>query len=188
MAPPTATGGAWTAPATPTADAWPSPTPPLSDQYAEGVTTIRRAAAEDVAALVELRAEMFHAMDAAAAEDGWRDSAQRWFATRINDPYCCFVVVEVAHTVVSCAIGIRRDTPPSPGNPSGGDVHINNVCTRPEHRGRGYASLALAEVMRWAQTMDTGRAELMATASGIDIYARQGFRVHRYPAMRASLA
>lgn len=123
-----------------------------------------------------------------SAHDGWQDSAEQWFAARIDDPGCCFIVVEVAGDVVSCAVGFRRETIPSPGNPSGGDVHINNVSTRPEHRGRGHASAALAEVMRWAETTGVRRAELMATASGQRLYERVGFTVHEYPAMRAPLA
>lgn len=146
----------------------------------------RRATLSDVPALVALRGEMLLAMDG-AVDDGWRESAERWFAARIDDPAVCFAVVEDAGRVVACALGIRRDTPPSPGNPGGGDIHINNVCTLPSERGRGHASAALAEVMRWARGTGIGRAELMATADGRGLYERAGFAVHKYPAMRARL-
>lgn len=138
-------------------------------------------------ALVNLRDQMFTSMSGAVPDDGWRDSAHHWFATRIDDPTCCLVVVEVDGEVVSSAVGFERATIPSPGNPPGGDVHVNNVCTLPEHRGRGHAGAALAEVMRWARATGTARAELMATASGRSLYEREGFAVHGYPAMRATL-
>lgn len=149
--------------------------------------TVRRATSDDVPALVALRAHMFIEMGTSVTDDGWRASAREWFAARIEDPAYCFIAVEVAGDVVSSAIGFRRDTPPSPGNPTGGDVHVNNVCTLPEHTGRGHASAALAEVMAWARTTGTARAELMSTSSGRAIYERAGFVLHDYPAMRAPL-
>lgn len=149
--------------------------------------TVRRATAADVEALTALRAEMFRAMTGNDVDGPWQDSARQWFAERLDDPRCCFIVVEVEGEVVSGAIGIKRDTPPSPGNPSGGDVHINNVCTLPEHRGRAHASAALAEIMRWAGTTGIGRVELMATEDGRELYEREGFVLHDYPAMRARL-
>lgn len=148
---------------------------------------VRRATAADIGALVGLRAEMFRAMG--TPPDGeWRSHAMTWFGARVDDDRCCFVVVEVDGEVVACAVGLRRDTPPSPGNPRGGDVHVNNVCTLPGERGKGYASAALVEVMRWARGTGVGRAELMATADGRGLYEGAGFTVHEYPAMRARLA
>lgn len=130
---------------------------------------------------------MFRAMGAAADDGEWRRSAERWFGDRIDDPQVCLVVVEVDGRVVASAVGLRRDTLPSPGNAGGGDIHVNNVCTFPAERGRGYAAAALAEVMRWARASGVGRAELMATADGRSLYEREGFKVHDYPAMRARL-
>lgn len=153
-----------------------------------GSRIVRRATSGDVGALVELRAEMFAAMGGGIDADGWRDGAREWFAARIDHPGYCFIVVELDGQVIACAIGLRRDTPPSPGNPDGGDVHINNVCTLPGHRGQGHASAALAEVMAWARTTGTARAELMATASGRGLYERVGFLMHAYPAMRAPVS
>ncbi|HHV21790.1 MAG TPA: GNAT family N-acetyltransferase [Propionibacterium sp.] len=152
-----------------------------------GSRIVRRATAADAEALADLRAEMFDDMGGATADDGWHESAREWFARRMDDPAYCFAVVDLDGVVVSCAVGFRRDTIPSPGNPSGGDVHVNNVCTLPEHRGRGYATAALAEVMRWAGATGVGRGELMATAAGRGLYERVGFSVHAYPAMRARL-
>ncbi len=149
---------------------------------------VRVATAEDVPALVALRAEMFRTMGSDPdADPDWEQGATRWFTERIDDARFRFAVVEVAGQVVSCAIGFRRDTPPSPGNPTGGDVHVNNVSTMAQERGKGYASLALADVMAWARASGVRRAELMATAEGQRLYEREGFTVHEYPAMRARL-
>ena len=149
---------------------------------------VRAATADDVPALVGLRAEMFRAMGSDPDGDpDWEGGATTWFAERVDAAGCRFSVVEVDGRVVACAIGIRRDTPSSPGNPVGGDIHINNVCTVAAERGKGYASLALADVMQWARATGVGRAELMATAQGRGLYERQGFSIHEYPAMRARL-
>nr|WP_179670295.1 GNAT family N-acetyltransferase [Nocardioides thalensis] len=148
---------------------------------------VRKAATPDVDALVDLRAEMFAAMGVAGAGEQWRDHARRWFVERLDDPDYCLAVVEVDGSVVSCATGAIRDAAPSPGVPDGRDVLISNVCTAPDHRGRGYGQAAFDAVMTWARQTGVGRAELMATGAGRGMYVRAGFRETAFPAMRASL-
>lgn len=149
--------------------------------------TVRKAAAADVDALVRLRAEMFTAMNVADTDGAWRDAAREWFAARLDDADYCFVVVEVDGQVVSCASGAIRDAAPSPAVPDGRDILVSNVCTAAEHRGRGYGGAAFRAVLAWARRTGVGRAELMATADGRDLYESAGFQDVSFPAMRATL-
>lgn len=148
---------------------------------------MRAARAGDEAALVELRAEMFRAMGVPADDDVWRTNAHRWFAKRLAEPGYGIFVVTAGDRVVASAMGLVRDAAPSPGSPDGGDVLISNVCTAPEHRGRGHGRAAFEAVMAWARAQGVGRAELMATDAGRPMYERAGFEVRNAPVMRAPL-
>ncbi|WP_446666172.1 GNAT family N-acetyltransferase [Flexivirga sp. B27] len=148
---------------------------------------VRKAHAGDEAALVELRAEMFRAMDVRADDDVWRENAHTWFETRLTGSAHGIFVVTENDQVVACAMGFVRDAAPSPTSPSGGDVLISNVCTLPAHRGRGHGSAALEAVLVWARGTGAGRAELVATLEGRPMYERNGFETRSAPLMRAQL-
>ncbi len=150
---------------------------------------VRRAVAADVLALVELRAEMFLAMNTAGVErSDWRTSAQDWFIGHLDDARVCIVVVEVGSRVVSTAMAAMRETAPSPSCPTGGDILISNVCTLPGARRQGHGQVAFAAVLEWAHSTGVPRAELMATSGGQAMYEAAGFAVTIYPAMRAPLS
>lgn len=149
---------------------------------------VRKARAGDEAALVELRAYMFRAMDVPADDDDvWRENAHRWFETRLTGRAHGIFVVTEDDQVVACAMGFVRDAAPSPTSPSGGDVLISNVCTLPAHRGRGHGSAAFEAVLAWARDQGVGRAELMATRAGRPMYERAGFEARTAPLMRLAL-
>ncbi len=152
-----------------------------------GEGTVRTATERDLEVLVELRAEMFRSMGVPGTDPAWRANARRWFADRLDRPDHRIVVVEVAGTVVACAVGAVRDAAPSPGAPDGGDVLVSNVCTTPPARGRGHGRAAFEAVMAWARTTGAGRAELMATDAGRPLYQQAGFVVQDCLAMRAPL-
>lgn len=153
----------------------------------ERPTPVRRAAPADVAALVDLRAEMFDAMGVEASDESWRRAAHEWFETRLDDPDFGIFVVEDGGAVVASAVGAIRDAAPSPSSPSGRDVLINNVCTTSMHRGRGHGSAAFEAVLAWARGTGVRRAELMATEDGRGMYERAGFVEISSVAMRATL-
>lgn len=148
---------------------------------------MRTAEADDVPDLVRLRAAMFVAMGVEADGTAWRESAAAWFRERLTHPDHRLVVVEVGGSVVACAVGIVREAMPSPTAPAGRDVLVGNVCTDPDHRGRGHGRAAFEAVMAWAQATGAPRAELLATQEGRGMYERAGFTPTPWPAMRASL-
>lgn len=149
---------------------------------------VRRATNSDVDALVSLRADMFAAMGVPQTDPMWQTHAAHWFANRIDHPDYCFVVVEVDGVVVSCAAGAVRDAAPSPAVPQGRDILVSNVSTAPVHRGLGHGRVAFETVMDWAHQCGVGRAELMATAPGRDMYEGAGFRETTSTAMRVQLS
>ena len=93
--------------------------------------TTRRARADDVAALVDLRRLMFQDMGSGGATDSdWQDAARQWFARRVAAPGVCLIVVEAHDVVVAAAMGTLRDAAPSPSSPRPGDVLIRTWSPR----------------------------------------------------------
>lgn len=148
----------------------------------------RRAEAEDVPAVVQLRAEMFSAMGTPGTEDTtWQGAAADWFTARLQDPSTHIVVIEVGGQIVATAMASIRDAAPSPTAPRGQDVLISNVCTLPAERGLGYGRAAFQAAMTWAATTGVRRAELMATDEGRSMYHAAEFQDVVSTAMRAVL-
>jgi GNAT superfamily N-acetyltransferase len=153
----------------------------------EGEPEPRKARASDLHDLVWLRGEMFAAMGRPDEEPEWRTNAFAWFQRRIDDPGYAIFVIDLDGKVVACAMSALRDAAPSPSAPRGGDVLISNVCTAPHYRGRGFGRAVFQAAFRWAQQTAAGRAELMATNNGRNIYESAGFTLTHNPAMRAPL-
>ncbi|HLI37072.1 MAG TPA: GNAT family N-acetyltransferase [Streptosporangiaceae bacterium] len=153
----------------------------------------RRAAAADAAALTRLREVMLSDMGmlAAGADPGWRDSAEAWFARRLDDKddFAAFVIEYPGLGVVSCAAGVCDRRAPEPGNPGGVRGLVFNMSTDPRCRRRGYARACLEALLGWFRDETEARViNLNATGDGIALYRSLGFTEPRYPALQLRLA
>jgi GNAT superfamily N-acetyltransferase len=149
---------------------------------------VREAVPSDLPALVDLRTEMFAAMGVLEADPEWRPTAERWFTARIGQPDHCLYVVEAEGRAVSSALGSLSESQPTPSRPFGYDLHISNVSTLPDFRGRGYAGAAFAAVLDWGRRRPGAvRARLFATADGRGIYEREGFVASTWPVLGMDL-
>jgi GNAT superfamily N-acetyltransferase len=66
-------------------------------------------------------------------------------------------------------------------------VRLANVITSPEHRGRGFGTLLVRDVIQWAGSIDADRVDLSATPDGQRIYERMGFDRTTAPRMKLVL-
>jgi GNAT superfamily N-acetyltransferase len=57
----------------------------------------------------------------------------------------------------------------------------------PEHRGRGYGTLLVRDVVEWARSIDADRVDLSATPDGQRIYEQVGFNLTEAPRMKLIL-
>ncbi len=118
----------------------------------------------------------------------WQRHAQQWFIRCVADrSTTCLPVVEVGGAVVATAIGTLELGVPNPHCPRGRAVRLANVVTAPEHRGRGYATLLVQEVVAWARSIEADRVDLSATPDGRRIYDKAGFTLTQAPRMKLVL-
>jgi GNAT superfamily N-acetyltransferase len=147
----------------------------------------RLATADDGPQLLRLWGLLF-GQDGANADEPWRRHAQEWFARYVGDSSTTrFPVVEVAGEIVATAVGTLELGVPNPMCPRGRTVRLANVITRPEHRGYGYGTLLVRDVIGWARSIDADRVDLSATEEGQGIYNKAGFVLTSAPRMKLAL-
>lgn len=77
--------------------------------------------------------------------------------------------------VLATAIMSVHRRPPSDRLLHGMYGRLTNIYVYPEHRGKGYASRLLGELLQAAKDMDIDSVELSATDDGMALYRRMGF-------------
>jgi GNAT superfamily N-acetyltransferase len=155
------------------------------------VDRVRAATAADATQLRHLWAMLFtddYTDDHTDRPATWQEHAQEWFTRLVEDRTVArFPVIEVDGDVVATAIGTLDLGVPNPHCPRGRTVRLANVITLPEHRGKGYGTMLVRDVVEWARSITADRVDLSATPDGQRIYEKAGFRLTRAPRMKLVL-
>jgi GNAT superfamily N-acetyltransferase len=148
---------------------------------------LRAARADDIAQLLALWELLYNEVDATSTAT-WKGHAREWFANSVDDNLSTrIVVVAVGAELVATAIGTIDIGVPTPHCRTGRSVRLANVVTLPEHRGHGYATTLVLDVIAWARTVQADRVDLSATPGGQRVYEQLGFTVASAPRMKLGL-
>jgi GNAT superfamily N-acetyltransferase len=148
---------------------------------------LRTARAEDGAQLLSLWALLFDD-GGTTSEEPWVGHAREWFARYVEDSgNARFPAIEVAGELVATAIGTLEIGVPNPQCMGGRIVRLANVITVPAHRGQGYGTALVLDVVSWARTISADRVHLSATPAGERIYEKLGFTMTSAPRMKLVL-
>jgi GNAT superfamily N-acetyltransferase len=124
----------------------------------------------------------------AAPDERWRSHAAEWFTRAVNEPRSArFPVIEVDGSIVATAIGTLELGVPNPHCIRGRTVRLMNVITLAEHRGHGYGTRLILDVVEWARSIDADRVDLSATPAGQRLYEKLGFTMTSAPRMKLTL-
>ncbi|WP_224280253.1 GNAT family N-acetyltransferase [Nocardioides lacusdianchii] len=108
---------------------------------------LRVATADDGAQLLYLWGLLFDE-DGVHDDEPWRSHARKWFARYVDDSDAArFPVIDRGGEIVATAIGTLELGVPNPMCPRGRTVRLANVITVPQHRGCGYGTLLVADVI-----------------------------------------
>jgi GNAT superfamily N-acetyltransferase len=155
-----------------------------ADVRKTGDGRLRTASGRDCAELLHLWGLLFEE-GTAAPEQPWRSHAAEWFTRFVDDrSNARFPVVEVDGAIVATAIGTLDLGVPNPECARGRTVRLANVITLAEHRGRGYATAVVLDVLGWARSVDADRVDLSATPEGKRLYEKLGFTMTSAPRMK----
>jgi GNAT superfamily N-acetyltransferase len=149
---------------------------------------LRVAAIDDWPQLLCLWA-MLSDEDDSAGYQPWMSNAQAWFARLVGEPSLAHfpVVATDDGEILATAIGTLELGVPHPQSPQGRMVRLANVISLPEHRGEGYGTLVVRDVLGWARSIGADRVDLSTTPEGRRIYERAGFVLASAPRMKLML-
>jgi GNAT superfamily N-acetyltransferase len=148
---------------------------------------LRLAETGDEHALLALWGRLFDETEL-AGEVTWRDHAREWFLRNVDDgANARFPVIDIAGQLVATAIGTLELGVPNPHCPTGRTVRLTNVIVLPTHRGQGYGTAVVRDVIEWGRTIRADRVDLSASAEGQRLYDRLGFTLSSAPRMKLAL-
>ena len=148
---------------------------------------LRPADADDAAQLLALWQRLFDEMRSPGSK-AWQQHALDWFARHVDDrDIARIAVIEVGGELVASSVGTLELGVPNPMSPTGRAARLANVITLPSHRGRGYATELIRDLVAWAQAAGVDRIDLSATPEGQRIYERLGFTLASAPRMKRIL-
>lgn len=151
-----------------------------------GSGRLRTATAEDATQLLHLWTLVSD--DDGMSQEPWKDHAREWFARYADDTRnAWFPAIEVDGQLVATAIGTLEIGVPNPQCTRGRTVRLANVITLPEHRGHGYGTTLVLDVVAWARSISADRVDLSATPAGQRIYEKLGFTLTSAPRMKLVL-
>ncbi|MGZ5374781.1 MAG: GNAT family N-acetyltransferase, partial [Aeromicrobium sp.] len=89
--------------------------------------------------------------------------------------------------IVATAIGTLEIGVPNPHCLRGRTARLANVITLPGHRGQGYGTTLVEDVIAWARAIGADRLDLSATPDGQRAYEKLGFTMTSAPRMKLIL-
>lgn len=138
---------------------------------------IREANAGDVPRLVELRLELFAAVDASPTgnPEGLREATVEFFSRSEGNGNLRTWVADDDGTIVASGSIVEFIRPPYPGNVTGREAYILNMFTTATHRRRGIGALIMKAIMQHVSKCNYGKACLHASSDGRHLYESFGF-------------
>lgn len=151
------------------------------------ISSLRVATADDGPQLLRLWDLLFDE-DGSPDDEPWRSHSQEWFARYVGDSDTArFPVIDRSGEIVATAIGTLELGVPNPMCPQGRTVRLTNVITVPKHRGYGYGTLLVGDVIEWARSIKADRVDLSSTEEGRRLYNKAGFVLTSAPRMKLVL-
>lgn len=150
--------------------------------------SLRPARIDDIRHLLPLWEMLFDADDSPAGA-AWKAHAREWFRENVDDgAHARIPVIDVDGEVVATAVGTVEIGIPNPQCIRGRVVRLANVIVLPAHRGHGYGTELVRDVIAWAETVvGADRVDLSATPDGQRIYEKLGFVLTSAPRMKLVL-
>src|SRR5512140_865387 len=141
--------------------------------------TVRRATADDIPALVELRIafddELAGPLPADRAGEH-RTSIDAYLRTHLPDGRYRIWVADAAGEIVGMAGLVMIDRPPHPRSRRAPEAMVFNVMTAPAWRRRGVGRAVMEAVIAEGRALGCRRLVLRASDDGSHLYAALGFR------------
>lgn len=140
----------------------------------------------DIDTLVKLRFDYISTEIELSAEDKAKlePKLREYFKEYVPEEKFTAYAMEIDGEIVSAAFLIIDEKPPGLNNLNGRYGTIMNVFTYPEHRGKGYATSVMSNLIVDADNIFVSVLDLYSTKAGKRLYEKLGFKEMEYSAMR----
>ncbi len=140
---------------------------------------VRRANAEDVETLVQMRVALLRAVGNVTSDLDAKEIADAIRAYIAQDMptgrYVAFIA-EAGQSAVGCGGLAFYLRPPYCGNLSGKEVYLMGMYTIPEWRGKGVGTALVEKLLEYARAQGVGKVWLQTEPGARSLYGRAGFR------------
>lgn len=143
---------------------------------------IRRATAEDIEALVELRVALQRENAASGTDVDWasiREACRDYFLETLPSKVFVVFVAEAERRIIATSGLSFVSRPPGRTSFSQSEGYVTNVYTVPGWRGRGVATALLNATIEYAQNQRARLVYLHTSDAGRSVYEKLGFA--QYP-------
>lgn len=140
----------------------------------------------DIDTLIKLRFDYISTERELSTEDKSKltPKLREYFKEYMTQENFTAYVMEIDGEIVSAAFLIIDERPPGLNNLNGRYGTIMNVFTYPEHRGKGYATSLMNNLIVDADNIFVSVLDLYSTKAGKRLYEKIGFKEVGYSAMR----
>ena len=140
----------------------------------------------DIDTLVKLRFDYISTEIELSAEDKVKlePKLREYFKKYVPEENFTAYAMEIDGEIVSVAFLIIDEKPPGLNNLNGRYGTVMNVFTYPEHRGKGYATNVMNNLIIGADNIFVSVLDLYSTKAGKRLYEKLGFNEVEYSAMR----
>jgi GNAT superfamily N-acetyltransferase len=137
---------------------------------------LRSATLKDIDILVELRCALWQELGEPPADAQIRQVLVDFFRSHIPRPDFRTFVAEIQGEIAAVGTAHLFTRLPHVGNPSGRELYLLNMYTRPPFRNQGLASAIVEKFKEYALEVGAKRIWLNATDQGQKVYTRAGFK------------
>ncbi|KUP08953.1 acetyltransferase [Bacillus coahuilensis p1.1.43] len=141
------------------------------------VCNFRKATANDINAITELRMELLTVVGDVNEENRLEvfNATRNYFKEKVSNGSFSAWIAESNGIVIGISGLVFFERPPHGENISGLEAYIMNMYTRPDFRGLGIARSLLEECISNCKDLGVGRIWLHASEEGYQLYKKMGF-------------
>lgn len=152
--------------------------------------TYHKATAADIEMMCEMRVSFlteYLGKQSEEAENLLLENLRRYFKTALENNSAICWYAKSGNEVVGIGFIEIHDQPGNFKNPTGKVGHVMNMFTLIPFRKKGICTTILNRLVASANELGVIAFELHASESGLLVYAKNGFHLHKEPTMRKYL-
>ena len=140
---------------------------------------IRQAEIKDIEDVIKLRMALIKEANHIEDEEELSElevNVTQYLQEHLTKEFLAWVIEEDGEIVAASGLNLLSK-PPTYSNPTGKEGFIMNIYVAPSHRGKGYATSLVNQIITYLKGTDYKKVSLVATSAGRSVYEKIGFKI-----------